>query len=106
MIMDLHRHHDLESQDAKQTSDMERGNYHRRAYLSSIKHAYLTPIRFDIDSSQMTLSSLIGLFKLILVSNQGASMVKHTTPLSYKSLSESDSNLYTKLEFCEGKNHN
>ena len=32
-------------------------------------------------------------------------MVKYTTPLSCKGLSESDSKLYTNFEFGEGKNH-
>jgi hypothetical protein len=33
----------------------------------------------------------------------GASTVKYTTPLPCIGLIESDSKLYSKLEFCEGK---
>ena len=35
----------------------------------------------------------------------GTSTFKYTTPLPCIGLSESDSTLYTKFEFCEGKNH-
>jgi hypothetical protein len=35
---------------------------------------------------------------------EGASNVKYTTSLHCRSLSESDSKLYTNFEFCEGKN--
>ena len=35
----------------------------------------------------------------------GTSTVKYTTPFPYISLSESGSKLYTKFEFCEGKNY-
>ena len=35
----------------------------------------------------------------------GASTVKYTTPLPCIGVSESDSKLYTRLEFYEGNNH-
>jgi hypothetical protein len=35
----------------------------------------------------------------------GANTVKYTTPSACIGSSESDSKLYTNVEFCEGKNH-